>query len=890
VAVLAGAPDKGQAPLGVTFDLTGSTTGANINYDLNPGDGGAHYNPSGYPTQAHTYSTEGTYIATLVVTDTGTGAHSLPAFEGIVVVKPTGALTAVINATPPGGPAPLNVTLDATSTSGGIGLYTFDFDYTNDGNWDVTGNTTGTTPYTYTTNGIYTARVRVTDGASATDEDTVQVTVGGGTNYLVSNLVATPNCGGAPLAVSLDATGTSGGTPPYSYDFDYTDDGSYDITGNSTGTTPNTYSTVANYTARVRVTDSSTPTPQTHEDTASIEVVAALAPQLAATPPCGIDPLTATLDATGTTGGKAPLSYDFDYTDDSSWDVTGNTTGSVSGVSYTPSGPYTARVRVTDSCSTPQTAQATVNLYSANILTPNLTAMSATWVAPPEGQVTLDASGSTGGTPPLEYRFDYDNDGTWDTAWGASATHTPLTPFYTPGFHTPAVEVRDSCTTSQQTGLAGTMFTVNRNTTPFPPHGWHVVSVATGITAHAMSYTGLTLMQGVPVISYYDDGVAVPANQGLWYVEANDPQGNTWQAPVHVLPGAVGVHSSIKDVVGEPAIAFFNQGVLDLEYIRRVGGFWPGVSVVLDAPNCGSWCSMDFIYDDSAAAQLWMPAVSYIGAIGSLEFEWWWHGADVRYIPSVFPPDNLGTAWGAVQIVDTSFPLGYPQFACTSLEYVDYVNNYPLLPPPYTWSPAVSYIALDWDPGPNGLKYSIAVDHLGWNWSRPGFPLWITQTPQLSVGTMTSLEKFPGMPWDPYAMGAPPITPGNGWMPWVSWCTTVMPSPLTLEEANNEPGLIWGAPHQPDPVPQVGDFSSLEMVGPVLGISHVSFANGELRYVDMNGTNPVGWNPAEFPDPQSAPGVEWKWGTYLVENQRYPAISYYYSDPTVDEVRYAVFY
>ncbi|MBN2081349.1 PKD domain-containing protein [bacterium] len=979
-AALAVTPDKGQAPLTVTFDLTGSTTGTGVTYDLDPGDSSSTYDPSGYPTQGHTYGVAGTYLATVVATDSASGLSSVPAYVA-VTVQATGALTAILGATPATGAAPLAVTLDATGTSGGTAPYTYDFDFTDDGTWDVTGNTLGTADHTYATAGTYTARVRVTDGASATDEDTVTVNVTSGSTPLVADLtanptgglvpltvsldatgttggvspytfdfdftddgtydvngnttgttstiystagtytvrvrvtdsaaptpatdedtvtinvsaggsltaslVATPPAGGIPLAVTLDATGSTGGTPPYTYDFDFTDNGSYDVVGNSTGTTPNSYGVVGDYTARVRVTDSSTPTPLTDTATALIEATAPLTPALSATPPDGLDPLTTTLDATASSGGKAPLTFDFDYTDDGVYDVNGNTTGSVSGVTYTPAGPYTARVRVTDSCAVPQSVETTASVYSAELLVANLTATPATGFAPPADTVLLDASGSTGGVPPLQYRFDFESDGTWDTTWSTTPTVTPTAPYYWPGYHTPTVDVQDSGSTPQNQ-QASTMFTVARNAAATPPSGWHVVTVVPGITANWISYTSLTLVQGIPVISYYDDDTVTPGKQGLYFVAANDNQGNTWQAPVQIMPGAVGVHSSIKEVVGEPAIAFFNQTAVDLEYIRR-NVTWPAGAMILDTPACGSWCSMDFIFDDSI--QLWLPAVSYIGEIGLWEFEWQYHGADVRYIPSVYPPDNLGTAWHTPQIIESSLPTGYPQFACTSLEYVDYGNNYPSPPPPYTWSPAVSYIALDYV-FPNGLKYSIANDRLGWTWSRAGFPLWVVQTNAATVGTMTSLEKFPGSPWNPNLMGAPAVTPGIGWRPWISWCNASLPSPLALEEGLDDPGTSWLFPnHSPDPIlPTCGDFSSLEMVGPVLGMSHTDYGNGELCYIDMAATSPLLWNATETPDRQPVPGADHKWGSYLIENQGYPAISYYYSTGAADELRYAVFY
>ena len=120
-----------------------------------------------------------------------------------------------------------------------------------------------------------------------------------------------------------------------------------------------------------------------------------------------------------------------------------------------------------------------------------------------------------------------------------------------------------------------------------------------------------------------------------------------------------------------------------------------------------------------------------------------------------------------------------------------------------------------------------------------------------------------------------------------------MPSPLAVEEATLDDGSAWiGATHQPDAgTPQAGDFSSLEMVGPVLGVSHNDFNSGELRYIDMAATNPLTWNAPELPGPQPSPGADWKWGSYLIDNQGYPAISYYYWDGSgTDQVRYAVYY
>jgi glucose/arabinose dehydrogenase len=72
----------------------------------------------------------------------------------------------------------------------------------------------------------------------------------------VANIVATPTTGGAPLAVAFNGSGSTDADPAdqglLTYQWDFTNDGTFDATG---VTASHTYATAGTYTARLRVTD-----------------------------------------------------------------------------------------------------------------------------------------------------------------------------------------------------------------------------------------------------------------------------------------------------------------------------------------------------------------------------------------------------------------------------------------------------------------------------------------------------------------------------------------------------------------------------------------------------------------------------------------------------------
>ncbi|SNY03735.1 PQQ-dependent sugar dehydrogenase [Paractinoplanes atraurantiacus] len=127
--------------------------------------------------------------------------------------------TAVIDASPTQGPAPLTVTFNGTGSTdpdpADDGRLRYAWDFTNDGTTDAT---TPTASFTYTTAGSYTARLTVTDTLNATHTSTIAITPG---NEAPTAVIDTPDVGttwkvGDTLAFTGHATDPQQGTLPAS--------------------------------------------------------------------------------------------------------------------------------------------------------------------------------------------------------------------------------------------------------------------------------------------------------------------------------------------------------------------------------------------------------------------------------------------------------------------------------------------------------------------------------------------------------------------------------------------------------------------------------------------------------------------------------------------------
>ena len=154
-------PESGDAPLEVSFDSSGSTGDISA-YSWNFGDGATDAGA----TVTHVFTSANDYTAILTVTGPG-GSDS--AERTVAVSMPATAPTATFTASPENGDAPLEVSFDASGSTGDISAYSWDFG-------DGTAGTGATVTHEFTFAGDYPATLTVTGpGGSDSTERTIAV-------------------------------------------------------------------------------------------------------------------------------------------------------------------------------------------------------------------------------------------------------------------------------------------------------------------------------------------------------------------------------------------------------------------------------------------------------------------------------------------------------------------------------------------------------------------------------------------------------------------------------------------------------------------------------------------------------------------------------------------
>ncbi len=274
--------------------------------------------------------TAGVYTATLTVSD---GEFSDQATQVITVNVPNLSPTASFTATPTSGDVALLVSFDASGSS----------DPENDPltyNWAFGdgGTGTGVSPtHTYTTGGIFTVTLTVSDGQSV-DQATTTITVISPNQGPTALFLASVTSGPAPLNVSFDGGLSSDPeNDPLTYSWTFGDGGT------ATGVTPSyQYNTPGVYTVTLTVSDGAL----SDQSTTTITVTApnqAPTASFTATPTSGDAALFVSFDATGSSDPENdPLTYSWNFGDGSSG------TGITTTHTYLAGGEFTVTLTVND--------------------------------------------------------------------------------------------------------------------------------------------------------------------------------------------------------------------------------------------------------------------------------------------------------------------------------------------------------------------------------------------------------------------------------------------------------------------------------------------------------------------------------------------------------------
>lgn len=411
---LSASPNSGCAPLTAQFTGTDSGGCPPKTYSWTFGDGGtsSEQNPS------RSYLAAGKYNATLTVTD----SRGVTCQKTALIDVTGGAISCLVSATPDTGCAPLAVQFSVID-SGGCPPKTYNWKF-GDGGTSNEHNPS----HQYQSVGKYTAALTVTDSKGTTCQDSIAVTVTGGTPLSCS--VSGDTVGScAPSEICLRVA-TVGGCPPYRYGWNFGDSG----TGDSVHQC-HTYQTEGTYSAAVTVTDA-------NGVTCSKSVHIVIAPSKALTciasedTSIGCAPMEVRFAGSGT-GGCPPLTYNWDFGD-------GGTSAIQSPIhTYQDAGIFTAILTITDSRNS--TCRDTV---ITEVMTS--TALSCQAVASATGDCTplaIQFTGNgSGGCPPLKYKWSF-GDGVTDTA------QNPVHSYQDVGSYTAALTVTDSKNASCQSSV-----------------------------------------------------------------------------------------------------------------------------------------------------------------------------------------------------------------------------------------------------------------------------------------------------------------------------------------------------------------------------------------------------------------------------------------------------
>ncbi len=356
------------------------------------------------------------YNVTITITENGGATETI---DFVWTVGLPGELLAVINADVLSGTIPLSVNFTGSNSVDDVGVISYAWDFGDGGT-----STEADPQHVFTTPGVYTVSLTVTDGDGNTDTATQEIEVlgtGVGPTAVVS---ATPESGAPPLEVTFTGSDSTDDVEIVTYAWDFGDGGTSDEAD-----PVYTYVNPGTYTATLTVTDAEGLT-----DTATIDIVVNA-------PPVAI-PLA------DVTSGKAPLTVNFDgstSTDDQDdivayeWDF--GTSDPVSNevspqFTFDTPGTYTVTLTVTDGEGLTGSDTLEISVFDENVPP---TAVAAANVTEGEAPLTVifDGSGSTDDTEVVSYFWDF-ADGTTSTQVG------PVKTFNTPGTYEVTLTVTDN--------------------------------------------------------------------------------------------------------------------------------------------------------------------------------------------------------------------------------------------------------------------------------------------------------------------------------------------------------------------------------------------------------------------------------------------------------------
>ncbi len=440
--------DANETLLTVTVDATESADPNRPAQDLQfrwdwEDDGEWDTSWSSNPVREHVFNAAGEYTIRLEVrNESGLTASTTRNVEVSGSAGTTTAPVASFTVVPDAGEAPLEIGVDASGShdpNSPPQALQYRWDWEDDGEWDTSWSSNPAGDHVFNAAGRYTIRLQVRNEAGLMAETTRAVSA---YDPPVASFTVAPEDGGAPLEISVDASGSHDpNSPPQAlqYRWDWEDDGEWDTSWSSNSAGEHVFNVAGEYTIRLQVRNEAELVAET------TRAVSAYDPPVAyfsVVPEDGEAPLEISVDASGSHDPNSPpqaLQYRWDWEDDGTWDTSWSSNPAADHV-FDVAGQYTIRLQVRNETGLIAKTTRAVSAYGPPVA--SFTVVPDAGEAPLE--ISVDAAASHDPNSPsqtLQYRWDWEDDGEWDTSWSSSSVGDHV--FNAAGQYTIRVQVRN---------------------------------------------------------------------------------------------------------------------------------------------------------------------------------------------------------------------------------------------------------------------------------------------------------------------------------------------------------------------------------------------------------------------------------------------------------------
>ncbi|MGQ0603002.1 MAG: PKD domain-containing protein, partial [Anaerolineales bacterium] len=364
----------------------------------------------------NTWPDNGVITVGFIVTDTANLTTTVTTTVTVNNVAPT--ISNINNSGPITETSSVTVTVSASDVAGINDPLLYAFDCNNNGVFEIGPQSGSSANCTFGDNGAFTVPISVTDGDGGAATGVTTVTVTNVAPVIASVTNNGPVNEGSPVTVTVSASDVAGVNDPLQYAFDCDNNGAYETpaSGNAGACTffENGTRTIG---VRVRDGDGGEATSNT---VATINNVAPTIVALVNTGPI-TEGLSATIILTVTDPGGVndPLLYAFDCNNDGNYEV-GPQAGNTTSCLFTDNGVYTVRARVSDDelASSNDITEVTVYNAAPVIIAVNIQPV----VLGNPSPVSVSATDAGGLNDPLQYEFDCDNNGTYESGPQSSSS------------------------------------------------------------------------------------------------------------------------------------------------------------------------------------------------------------------------------------------------------------------------------------------------------------------------------------------------------------------------------------------------------------------------------------------------------------------------------------